>query len=258
MISGYSHPPTLLSFPSALSHVPDPVPHLFVCVLPLEASTPPKTPPPRVLVTGNPRSSGAPLQPHLIYGSHQSLAVPADHLAIARSTMVVYTNNPIVVENSINTSEQLLVEDEKYKVVDFNLEYTYDRVGNNALRAFREVCRQPDYKFATVGTTNNLKVLKTSGLSRQKLVDIQRQYRVRGLKKDKDSLVDLITGIIDPYYRDMKAECDKEDSVWHKAWVNKLDEVHIKYGTKAAYTSYKIYVRIVDMRKCLLLEGIEG
>ncbi|KAE8770483.1 methyltransferase pmt27 [Hordeum vulgare] len=37
---------------------------------------------------------------------------------------MVYTNDPIMVENSINPMEQLLGDDDKYKVVGFNLEYT--------------------------------------------------------------------------------------------------------------------------------------
>ncbi|KAE8801423.1 hypothetical protein D1007_22944 [Hordeum vulgare] len=66
----------------------------------------------------------------------------------------------------------------------------------------------PDYRFTTVDTTNDLKVLKTSGFSYQKLVNIQGEYRVWGSmkKKQKDSLVDLTVAIIDPYYGDMKVE----------------------------------------------------
>ena len=41
--------------------------------------------------------------------------------------LVVYTNDPVVVVNSINTLEQLLVEEDKYKVVGFDLEYTGGR-----------------------------------------------------------------------------------------------------------------------------------
>ena len=38
---------------------------------------------------------------------------------------VVYTNNPVWVEHSIRTMEMLLA-DEKYKVVGFDLEHTRD------------------------------------------------------------------------------------------------------------------------------------
>ncbi|KAE8792822.1 putative ubiquitin-conjugating enzyme E2 26 [Hordeum vulgare] len=87
-----------------------------------------------------------------------------------------------------------------------------------------------------------------------------RQYRVSGdkKKKPKDSMVDLVAAIIDPYYRAMKAKCDKDKSVWHKVWVKELDEEHIKYAAKDAYTSHVMHRRIVDMRKCLLPADGEG
>ncbi|KAE8786197.1 hypothetical protein D1007_39981 [Hordeum vulgare] len=94
---------------------------------------------------------------------------------------VVYTNDPIIVENSIKKLEQLLAEDDKYKM----------------------------------------------GLGSEK-------------KKQKDSLIGLVTAIIDPYYRDMKAECDKEKSVSHKAWVNEL----MKNTSKIVYPQYTQLVRL--------------
>jgi hypothetical protein len=109
-----------------------------------------------------------------------------------------------------------------------------------------------------VDTLNDLKVLKTTSLACQKLVDIQGQYRVWGRKKAKDSLVDLAVAIIDPFYRGMKDECKKNKDAWHEAWVRRLDEEHVKYAAKDAYTSYEMYRRIVDMRECLLPVDNEG
>ncbi|KAE8788252.1 putative ubiquitin-conjugating enzyme E2 26 [Hordeum vulgare] len=129
---------------------------------------------------------------------------------------VAYNNDPDIVENFINMLEQLLGEDDKYKLVDVNLEYTSGRAGHDHM----------------VGGGEN--------------------------KKQKDSMVDLATIIIHPYYRDMKAEGEKDKSVWHKAWLNKMDEGHIKYAAKDAYTSYEMYTRIADMRKCLLPIDSEG
>ncbi|KAE8819503.1 hypothetical protein D1007_02737 [Hordeum vulgare] len=167
---------------------------------------------------------------------------------------VVYTNDPVVVDSSINMLEQLLAEDDKYKVVGFDLEYTDGCVGHDHMVVVAHLCvrhhvlvyhywlatrpckcfvmfgNNPDYRFATMDTTNDLKVLKTSCLSCQKLVNIQ----------------------------DMKVECEKDKSVWHQTWVNKLDEEHIEYVAKDAYTSYEMYRRIVDMRKCLLPANGEG
>jgi hypothetical protein len=43
---------------------------------------------------------------------------------------------------------------------------------------FARFINSPDYRFAMVDTLNDLKVLKTTGLACQKLVDIQGQYKV--------------------------------------------------------------------------------
>ena len=103
---------------------------------------------------------------------------------------------------------------------------------------------------------NDLKVLYTSGLACQRLVDIHDHYKCT--TKEKDSLVDLATAIIDPYYSSMKDDCKKNKTSWHSAWVDELDEEHIKYAAKDAYTSYEMYRRIIDMRKCLLPDPGEG
>ena len=46
----------------------------------------------------------------------------------------------------------------------------------------------------------------------------------------------------------MACKSSPRASVWHE----RLDERHVKYAVKDAYTSYKMYRRIVDMRNCLL------
>ncbi|KAE8800363.1 hypothetical protein D1007_24137 [Hordeum vulgare] len=110
---------------------------------------------------------------------------------------VLYTNDPVVVDNSINTLEQLLVENDEYKVVGFDLEYTVGRARHDRMVSLAQLCMRhraliyhyclstrpcerftrflnsPDYKYATVDTTNDLKVLKSSGISSQKLVSIE-------------------------------------------------------------------------------------
>ena len=64
--------------------------------------------------------------------------------------------------------------------------------------------------------------------------------------------------IIDPYYKNMKAACNKDKIAWQSAWEQRLDEEHIKYAAKDTYTSYEMYRRIVDMRKCLRPAPAEG
>ena len=67
-----------------------------------------------------------------------------------------------------------------------------------------------------------------------------------------NSLVDLASAIIDPYYAKMKEERNKDKNAWHSVWHERLDEQHVKYAAMDAYTSYEMYMRIVDMRKSLL------
>ena len=52
---------------------------------------------------------------------------------------VVYTNNPVWVEHSIHIMELLLAV-EKYKVVEFDLEYTRARAGSRPKVAINQMC----------------------------------------------------------------------------------------------------------------------
>ncbi|KAE8804943.1 hypothetical protein D1007_18960 [Hordeum vulgare] len=99
---------------------------------------------------------------------------------------------------------------------------------------FTRFINNPGSKFTKVDTTNYTKVLKTSRLACQKLVDISGHYKVWGNKKDKDSLVGLAVNIIGPYYTDMKAECDKNKLAWHKSWEKRLDEYNLHFTDKEA------------------------
>ncbi|KAE8769255.1 hypothetical protein D1007_59199 [Hordeum vulgare] len=114
----------------------------------------------------------------------------------------VYTNDPVMVEDSMNTMERLLVVDAKYKVVSFDLAYTGGHAGHDRKVVVAKLCMRhhillyhyflatmpcesftkfvnsPVYRYAMVHTTNDSNVLMTSGLSSQKLVDINGHYRV--------------------------------------------------------------------------------
>ena len=110
-----------------------------------------------------------------------------------------------------------------------------------------------------VDTTDDLKALKVSGLKCLNLVNIQDHYKVWGSAKNKlNSLVDLASAIIDPYYMKMKDESKKDKDTWHSVCHERLDEEHVKYATNDAYTSYEMYRRIIDMRKCLVHYSAEG
>ena len=108
-------------------------------------------------------------------------------------------------------------------------------------------------------STNGLKALKVSGLKCPNLVNIQHHYKVWGSDKSKlSSLVDLASAIIDPYYAKMKEDINKDKNAWHSVRHERLDEQHVKYPAKDAYTSDEMYRRIIDMRKCRLHAPYEG
>ncbi|KAE8775091.1 hypothetical protein D1007_52411 [Hordeum vulgare] len=112
---------------------------------------------------------------------------------------MVYTNDPIWVEKSIYNMEQLLAED-KYKVISFDLKYNDGRTGYDQMLVVAHLCvchhvvaylycmstrtckhfiaffNSLSYIFSMMDTTNDVKVVKTSGLTYQNLVNIQGQY----------------------------------------------------------------------------------
>ena len=147
---------------------------------------------------------------------------------------MVYTNNPVSMESSIQTMEQFLAED-KYQVVGFDLEYTIGHAGHDQKVAVAQLCMRhdvlvyhyhlgtrpckhfsrfinsSDYSFAAADTSNDLKALKVSGLKCPNLLNIQQHYKVWGSGNNKlNSLVDLALAIIDPYYMKMKDESKKD------------------------------------------------
>ena len=70
---------------------------------------------------------------------------------------------------------------------------------------FNRFVNSTDYKFAMVETTDDVKALSVTGLACKNLVEIRDHYRVWGSTK-KDSLVELASAIIDPYYEKMKQD----------------------------------------------------
>ena len=146
---------------------------------------------------------------------------------------VVYTINPAVVDDYINTIGQLLAQD-KYKVVGIDLQYTAGRPGIDQKVVVAQLCvrhrvliyhycmaTEPcdrftrfvnsiDYKFATVETTDDVNALRVTGLAYKNLVEICDHYRVWGSTK-KYSPVKLASAIIDPYYEKMKQDAQGLD-----------------------------------------------
>ena len=144
---------------------------------------------------------------------------------------VVYTFDPAMVDDYINTVEQLLAGD-KYKVGGIDLQYTNGSpdidqrvvvaqlcvrhhvliyhycMATGPCNRFNRFFNSTDYKFAMVETTDDVKALSVTGLACQNLVEIHDHYRVWGSTK-KDSLVELASAIIDPYYEKMKQDAQR-------------------------------------------------
>ncbi|KAE8801331.1 hypothetical protein D1007_23027 [Hordeum vulgare] len=159
---------------------------------------------------------------------------------------VVYTNNPFWVEHSIHIMELLL----GVHVCSF-------RVLSQGRRRL-DVDAQSHPRRPLLPSH---KALPTSrqGIACQNLVDIQGQHNIWGSKKhEKESLVHLAEAIIDPYYRYMKVSCNKDKRAWHSAWMEKLVKAHVVYAAKEAYTSYEIYMRIIDMKNFFLPQNGQG
>ena len=76
---------------------------------------------------------------------------------------------------------------------------------------FNRFVNSTDYKFATVETTNDVKALRVMGLACKYLVEIRDHYNVWGSMKD--SLVELASAIIDPYYEKMKQDAQRTSHV---------------------------------------------
>ena len=176
-------------------------------------------------------SSGAPIE----FSEHR-VATHTREMDLS----VVYTIDSAVVDNYINNIEQLLARD-KYKVVGIDLQYTADRPGIDQKVAVAHLCvchhvliyhyymviepcdhfnrfvNSTDYKFSTVETTNDVKALSVTGLACKNLVEIHDHYRVWGRTK-KDSLVELASAIIGPYYEKMKQDAQRKSPVsWRGA-----------------------------------------
>ncbi|KAE8780847.1 hypothetical protein D1007_45945 [Hordeum vulgare] len=98
-----------------------------------------------------------------------------DTLMRGKDLSVVYTNEPVSAERSIQTMEQLLAED-KYQV-DVLIHHYH--IATRPCERYATFINNPEYSFGTVDTTNNLKAFDVSGLTCQNLVNIRDHYKVR-------------------------------------------------------------------------------
>ena len=70
---------------------------------------------------------------------------------------------------------------------------------------FNRFVNSTDNKFAMMETKDDVNELSVTGLACKNLVEIREHYRVWG-SMNKDSLDELASAIIDPYYEKMKQD----------------------------------------------------
>src|SRR3989337_1637823 len=89
---------------------------------------------------------------------------------------------------------------------------------------FTRFVNSTNYKFAMVETTDDVKALKVTCWACKYLIKISGHYKVWGSMKN-DSLVELPSAIIRPYYEKMKQDAKRtHPASWHVAWMRQLDE----------------------------------
>ena len=86
-----------------------------------------------------------------------------------KALSLVYTNDPVSMESSIQTMEQFLAED-KYRVVGFDLEYTIGRAGHDQKVVVAQLYVRHDvlvyhYHLATGPCENFSKFINSSDYS---------------------------------------------------------------------------------------------
>ena len=94
-------------------------------------------------------------------------------------------------------------------------------------------------------------MLQNTHLSCQNLVDIQEEFKIKN-GKSKDSLGDLGAVVIDPSFLEVKGTKASRNKLHPKWGIFPLDDEQVAYAAKDAYVDYEVYMRIVQMRECLL------
>ncbi|KAE8816409.1 hypothetical protein D1007_06012 [Hordeum vulgare] len=99
---------------------------------------------------------------------------------------------------------------DKYKVFGFYFEYTGGHAGHDQKVAIAELCMgHYVLVYHYFLTTRPCECFASE-------------------EKHKDSLVDLAIAIIYPYYTGTKEVNKNKKVAWHRAWVRRLDEDHVK------------------------------
>lgn len=73
------------------------------------------------------------------------------------------------------------------------------------------------------------------------------EWRVPHSYKNRDSLADVATSVVDQCYSDMKTTFDERYHAYWASWP--LSWINIDYAAKDAYACYEIWQRCVNIRK---------
>ncbi|XBI29248.1 hypothetical protein VPH35_053279 [Triticum aestivum] len=102
------------------------------------------------------------------------------------------------------------------------------------------------YTFASFSIEGDKKMLNKFGLeiNPNNFIDMQCKWKVPTTNKHYDSLVDVATSVIHPFYKGMKQNFNKEED--HKLWgTSPLPDNLIESAAKDAYATYKSW-KIID------------
>ena len=108
------------------------------------------------------------------------------------------------------------------------------------------------YTFAGFSIERDKKMLKNSGLeiNPKNFIDIQCEWRVPYTGKKYDSLADVASSVIHPFYNKMKKKINKEED--HKLWgISLLPEKLIEHAAIDAYATYESWKKINNIKQGL-------
>ncbi|KAF7101594.1 hypothetical protein CFC21_102879 [Triticum aestivum] len=101
------------------------------------------------------------------------------------------------------------------------------------------------FTFAGFSIESDKEKLKLSGMeiNPNKFIDIQRKWRVPYTGKEYDSLTDVATSVIHPFYKGMKNKINTQED--YKLWgTSELLDNLIEYAGVDAYATYKSWFMI--------------
>ncbi|KAI4971110.1 hypothetical protein ZWY2020_002024 [Hordeum vulgare] len=101
------------------------------------------------------------------------------------------------------------------------------------------------YTFVDFDITRDKLMLKNSGLeiNPENFIDMQKKWRHPYIDKPYDSLADVASMVVHPFYKHMKQKINRNED--HKLWgIAPLPDHLIQYAAIDAYATYKVWTAI--------------